>query len=89
MKQSNRYMHQEQMYALVRKYQSSGQSQLEFCQGHELKPATLHYWIRKLSKEKKEPPSFIKLEVRPPESEFPSRVAVIRFANGTVVELPI
>ena len=83
-----RQAHREQMYALVSKYKSSDQSQLEFCAEHQIKPATFHYWKRKQESSKDEPSNFLQLEVVAPK-ENDVDIVVIRFPNGTVVELPV
>jgi len=40
--------HRERMFDLVRKWQSSGQTQIEFAKKHEIGIHTLKYWIYKL-----------------------------------------
>ena len=83
-----RQLHREQMYALVSKYKGTEQTQAEFCTEHQIKPATFHYWKRKQESQKEESANFLKLEVVSSE-EKSHDIAVIRFPNGTVVEIPV
>lgn len=38
---------QEQMYQLIDQQQASGQAIKVFCEQHQIKLATFHYWLRK------------------------------------------
>jgi len=74
--------HRERMFDLVRKWQSSGQTQIEFAKKHEIGIHTLKYWIYKLRKQNKNPDGFVRLEqIAIPE-------ICLRYPNGIELLIP-
>jgi len=82
---------QKQMYELVRKFQSSGQTQQDFCQTHGLKLHKLQYWNAKYLQEQQLPKTgFAELKISPSVSSASStKLLVIRMSNGTIIEIPV
>ena len=73
------------MSALIGEWESSGLSQKEFCQQHNLKMATFAYWRKKCKTHQETVTSFSGFqEVLPPIAGF----VEIRYPNGVVVCLP-
>ena len=73
------------MSALIGEWESGGLSQKEFCQQHNLKPATFAYWRKKCKTHQETVPSISGFqEVLPPTADG----VEIRYPNGVVVCLP-
>lgn len=47
----NRHNTKKQMYALIRKWKSSGLAQVNFCQEHQISISTFGYWRKKYLRE--------------------------------------
>ena len=72
------------MFSLIEKWQDSNQTQKVFCQEHEIKLATFHYWQKKYRQlEQDNPSGFIPVEL----SSSGARVVEIRYPNGVIVQL--
>ena len=86
----------EEMYPLVKKWQTSGQSKLKFSEEHGLKVHTFHYWVKKYEKvqflkvETAEAEKFISLSVKIPDrpSSPPSELRLC-YPNGVSLQVPI
>ena len=86
----------EEMYPLVKKWQTSGQSKLKFSEEHGLKVHTFHYWVKKYEKvqflkvETAEAEKFIPLSVKIPDrpSSPPSELRLC-YPNGVSLQVPI
>ena len=85
MKREQREQQQEKMFSLIRKWQDSNQTQKVFCQEHEIKLATFHYWQKRYRNQVQEDLSgFIPLEI----SSSVARVIEIRYPKGVILQLP-
>ncbi len=85
MKKEQREQQQGKMFSLIEKWQDSNQTQKVFCQEHEIKLATFHYWQKKYRQREQDNPSgFIPIEI----SSSGARVVEIRYPNGVIVQLP-
>jgi len=74
--------HREKMFGLVKKWQSSGLTQIEFANQHDISLHTLKYWIYKLRKQNKNTDGFIRLEqITTPE-------ICLRYPNGVELLIP-
>ena len=70
------------MFDLVRKWQSSGQTQIEFASKQNISLHTLKYWIYKLRKKNKNTDAFIRLEqISTPE-------ICLRYPSGIELTIP-
>lgn len=86
MKQRN----EQEMHKLYKAWQESGQSKKEFALGHNLRPNTFHYWIKKF-----ENPStcthptvgFEALSVGGTPIDQRSPLVVIHYPSGVSLEL--
>jgi hypothetical protein len=75
----------ESMSALIGEWESSGLSQKQFCQQHNLKMATFAYWRKKCKIHQETVPFFSGFqEILPPTAGC----VEIRYPNGVVVCLP-
>jgi len=79
---------QEQMYKLVREFQSSDQTRRSFCEIHGIKLAKFQYWSNKYTRRQEAEVGFAKLEISAPISS-PKKVLTITMSNGTVIEIPV
>jgi len=69
----------EQMYALIERYLSSDQTQIEFCQAESISRSTFAYWLKRYRQDKADGsvPAFRPIPIRPGslsarcEFEFP------------------
>ena len=85
-----------EMYPLVKKWQTSGQSKLKFSEEHGLKVHTFHYWAKKYEKEQfskdetVQAEKFIPLSVKMPDraSSLPSELRLC-YPNGVSLQVPI
>ena len=67
--------------ALANQWPSSGLTQKEFCNKHEIKYQTLQYWLRK-SRQKKPVEGFVELLPVPVHRESNGIAMELHFANG-------
>ena len=70
--------------AIVEQYRKRSGTQKDFCAEHNIKKATLGYWVCKLSREQrsaKDKPAFIKLRTQPIPSAIPQQNTVM-LPNG-------
>jgi len=70
------------MAAIVQDWQESGLSQVEFARHHDIKPATLRYWILKQRQVTDDRPAFI------PLNSIVSQGIHIRYPHGVELILP-
>ncbi len=85
MEKQQRGQHHQEMFALIEQWQESNQSQKDFCQEHEIKLATFHYWQKKYRQREQDNRSgFIPKEI----SSSGARVVEIRYPKGMILQLP-
>ena len=73
------------MFSLIEKWQQGNQTQKDFCQEHDIKLATFHYWQKKYRNQNpKDLSGFIPMVI----SSSDSRTVEIRYPNGVIVQLP-
>lgn len=90
-KQKRVFTNAEKMFPVVENYYASKLSQKRFCEQNEVAPHLLTYWLRKykteqLSKQEKDLPKFVSLEISNKIST--SRGLEVSYPNGTKLRLP-
>jgi len=78
---------EQEMYALVEKYQESGMSLREFCTNEGVKVAKFQYWRNKYKKTHSQLGGFAKLEISEPVAL--ALHIVIKLPNGTIIQIPL
>ena len=85
MKKEQREQQRQNMFSLIEKWQQGNQTQKDFCQEHDIKLATFHYWQKKYrNQNQKNLSGFIPMEI----SSSDARTIEIRYPNGVIVQLP-
>jgi len=79
---------QEQMYALILKFESSGQTRRSFCESHGIKLPKFQYWHTKYQQSQQAKVGFAKLEISSPSGLAP-KILTIKMTNGTIIEIPV
>jgi len=74
----------EEMFALVKEWKQSGQSQKVFCQEHEIKQGTFAYWLRKKKQHEASTGGFLPVRVRPDSERKPVELI---FPNGVRLQM--
>ena len=81
----------EEMFLLMKEFESSGQSQRLFWEAQGLARSTFQYWWRRYRQWEQDPPSvqggFVPLEVRPARGSTSLAGIVITYSDGTRVEI--
>ena len=71
------------MSSIVQNWQESGLTQVEYAKAHDIKLATLRYWIFKHRQSADDQPAFIRL------TGIGSQDIHIRYPNGVELFLPV
>lgn len=83
----------DQMFPLVERYQSSGQTQKSFCEQEGINMGTFQYWLRKYREQNSsdELPPFQQITVLPESSNSnrQDRYIVIRTPSGMEIKIPM
>ena len=78
-----RQENKSKMASIVQNWQESGLSQVEYAKAHEIKLATLRYWIFKHRQSTDDQPGFIRLNGISPQDIH------IHYPNGVELFLPV
>ena len=81
----------EKMLLLMKKFESSDQTQRSFYEAHGVPRSTFQYWLRRYREAKQEPScierGFVPLAIEPAETSPSTAGIVINYRDGTRVEL--
>ena len=84
------YLAREEMFSLVKKYEERTCTQIKFCETHQIKLATLSYWItlyRKSTKQTKTSNGFIPIKLIG-DSSSRGEEATFSLPSGVRVSIP-
>ena len=79
----------DQMYPLMASYETSGQTQTEFCVDHEKKWGVFQYWLKKYRGENDTVKTTLFSNLEVVDFEDTANRIVIRTMSGVELEIPI
>jgi hypothetical protein len=88
---SKRVRVRKQMFDHIRRWETSGLSQREFCQKARISRTQFYYWMkqhRSTSVEDKQADRFLPVVVKEPGIEDPGQQIVVSCPNGLVITFP-
>lgn len=90
MRKNQRYS-QDQMYSLIRKWESSGISQIKFIEKHQISKSTFGYWRKKYLQNcnnSEQSSKMIPVNILSPETEQQATSFEIIYPNGVRIVCP-
>lgn len=84
-----REKYRQEMTAVIRQWESSGKTQVQYCTEHGLKLSVFYYWLRRYH-QGTSPGGFVPVQVVKGKNpgKVPDTSIVIRYPNGTSIHLP-
>lgn len=87
MKKSERENWRQEMFFLIKQWQTSGINQRDFCKQHDLSIHAFHYWLRKYKQSNTtSKDGFLPVEIGPPVND-PRGDIQIHYPNGVLITL--
>jgi hypothetical protein len=87
MKKSERKNWRQEMFSLIKQWQTSGINQKDFCKQHDLSMHAFYYWLRKYKQTNTSSnDGFLPVEIVPPVNDTRGDIQ-IHYPNGVLITL--
>jgi hypothetical protein len=89
MNKAEKDQHYKEMISIIREWESSGTTQVQYFTDHGLKPSLFYYWLKRY-RESSSPGGFVPVQVVRGKNTGKTSEAIImiRYPNGTSIHLP-
>lgn len=89
MNKPDRQQRYAEMTDMIRQWETSGKTQVQYLSEHGMKPSLFYYWLKKY-RQSLSPGGFVPLQVIKDKkiARAPEAIIAIRYPNGTSIHLP-